>query len=885
MQWTCKQCIFATDKRGQLLKHCRLKHGGFTRQKPIPCLHHNCLCTFKSFNALKVHLSVWHPQSNVGQIDKYRAAFQCQLCEYMEPCTEAEFFTHLRSHLKLKQRVVCPYVGCDFQSNVYSTFNAHKSRIHGRSTTPHFKPGIVHNSEQPDEVTEEETVSSQDDFECEYEESSGDTQDLEAQLERNLAALFLKMQTVLHISEIAAQEIIQQINQIHLLSRPLIRSAVQKIISCHCDDMNDTIVNDIVNVVTQSNVFLKFTNTGGSLSTASRRASYIQQEFPVVMPVEFCIDRGSSLVYVPILKMLQALLNNQDILDKVLHEKIPSSEGYHSFRDGSNFRENVHLNVEEFRIVLGLYIDDFEVANPLGTSKKKHKLCAVYWVLANLDSKYNSALHSIQLGLLCKVNTVKEHGYAETLRPLIQDLATLEEHGVYVEQLAESIRGTVLYVAADNLGAHSVAGFQESFAADHFCRFCMCKQDAIQDKEVRSGLFQLRTRENHDGHVQDVLHDPAMARHHGVKRGCPFSENLRHFHVVNGFPPDILHDFLEGIVPAELALCLQDFVTKQYISLDSLNKAIKQFPYTFADKADKPQIIAKIHISKRTIGGNGHENWSLLRLLPLMIGHNIPEGDQAWEILMILKDIVEMVVSSHFTDELIHFLECKISEHRELLQQTFPTYKLRPKHHFIEHYPQMIKIFGPLVDVWTMRFEGKHSFFKKVVHETRNFKNLQKTLAVRHQKMMAFHLDSSSFFKPHLEIDKVRSVMITSFPENVQNSLRQYNTKQSTVLVASSASVDGVKYCADMIISVGTCAGLSEFQQIAHIVVINTEILLVCRLLTSWYIEHLRAYELCFSGAGSLTVTQFSELNDPFPLSSYQIKGNVYVILKRYILC
>lgn len=141
-----------------------------------------------------------------------------------------------------------------------------------------------------------------------------------------------------------------------------------------------------------------------------------------------------------------------------------------------------------------------------------------------------------------------------------------------------------------------------------------------------------------------------------------------------------------------------------------------------------------------------------------MIGHDIPEGDQAWEILMLLKDILELVMSSHFTDELLHFLDCKISEHRELLQETFPNYKLRPKHHFIEHYPQMIKIFGPLVDVWMMRFEGKHKFFQKVVHDTRNFKNVAHTLAVRHQKMMAFHLDSSTFFKPPLDIDKARSI-------------------------------------------------------------------------------------------------------------------------------
>lgn len=155
------------------------------------------------------------------------------------------------------------------------------------------------------------------------------------------------------------------------------------------------------------------------------------------------------------------------------------------------------------------------------------------------------------------------------------------------------------------------------------------------------------------------------------------SDNLTYFHVVGGFPRDILHDFLEGVVPVELALCLQSLISKRCVSLDSVNKAIRNFPYAFSDKVDQPQKIPKGLISKGTIRGNGHENWSLLRLLPLMIGHSVPEGDEAWETLMLLKDIVEIVMSSHFTDELIHFLDCKISEHRQLLQSAFPNYKLR----------------------------------------------------------------------------------------------------------------------------------------------------------------------------------------------------------------
>ncbi|KAL7873971.1 hypothetical protein SRHO_G00049410 [Serrasalmus rhombeus] len=46
-----------------------------------------------------------------------------------------------------------------------------------------------------------------------------------------------------------------------------------------------------------------------------------------------------------------------------------------------------------------------------------------------------------------------------------------------------------------------------------------------------------------------------------------------------------------------------------------------------------------------------------------------------------------------------------------------------------------------------MRFEAKHSFFKKVVHDVHNFKNLLKTLASKHQLMIAYALDSHRFFK------------------------------------------------------------------------------------------------------------------------------------------
>lgn len=72
-----------------------------------------------------------------------------------------------------------------------------------------------------------------------------------------------------------------------------------------------------------------------------------------------------------------------------------------------------------------------------------------------------------KLTLLCKVNAIKEYGYDEVLRPLFKDPVTVENIGMYVEQLGASIRGTVSLVTADILAAHSLGGFFERFTVSH----------------------------------------------------------------------------------------------------------------------------------------------------------------------------------------------------------------------------------------------------------------------------------------------------------------------------------------------------------------------------------------------------------------------------------
>lgn len=125
---------------------------------------------------------------------------------------------------------------------------------------------------------------------------------------------------------------------------------------------------------------------------------------------------------------------------------------------------------------------------------------------------------------------------------------------------------------------------------------------------------------------------------------------LSFFHCITGLPPDFWHDLLEGIVPLELCLCLKKFIGHKYFTLEYLNTAIQRFPYKFSEP-NRPQKISEKALVSKTIGGNGHEKRTLLRLLPILIGDIVPKNDDAWCIILELKNIMEVLASSTFTDE------------------------------------------------------------------------------------------------------------------------------------------------------------------------------------------------------------------------------------------
>ena len=178
----------------------------------------------------------------------------------------------------------------------------------------------------------------------------------------------------------------------------------------------------------------------------------------------------------------------------------------------------------------------------------------------------------------------------------------------------------------------------------------------------------------------------------------------------------------------------------------------------------------------------------------MIIGHKIPENDRTWDILMLLKDIVEILASPCFTEQTLSYLDSKISEHRNLLREEFPDMRLRPKHHYIEHYSHLIRSFGPVIDFWTIRFEAKHSVFKKTVRDAHNCKNILMTLASHHQLTLAYLLDMPSVFKPTLEAGHLAVFPIESLDQCLKVAIQTKYLGIDSVSVATEVFIYGTEY-------------------------------------------------------------------------------------------
>ena len=351
-----------------------------------------------------------------------------------------------------------------------------------------------------------------------------------------------------------------------------------------------------------------------------------------------------------------------------------------------------------------------------------------------MDAKFRSACNQMQIALLCRSAYIKHFGLQTILRPLINELKEISTVGFRINNAVHKAR--LLYVCGDHLGHHSIGVFQTNFSSGYFCEFCSVTMAEIRDKSISvSNSFPCRSKEEYS-----ALCESNQFGQLGIVRPSILNE-VPGFHILDQLLPCLGHDWFEGVVAEDLLLVLKYLCKNKWFTFNQLNKTIKTFQFASSDSKNRP---ATINPDKKKLSGSASQIWTLLRFLHLFIDIK-DEVDEHWKLAVLAQSITELLTAHSITKAQISILHSYILEYLHERRHLFPDVHLKPKHHFLTHYPRFILRFGPPINFWTMCFESKHSFFKKCARSSANFKNITKTLSTFHQELQASYTYRSYF--------------------------------------------------------------------------------------------------------------------------------------------
>jgi len=142
-----------------------------------------------------------------------------------------------------------------------------------------------------------------------------------------------------------------------------------------------------------------------------------------------------------------------------------------------------------------------------------------------------------------------------------------------------------------------------------------------------------------------------------------------------------------------------------------------------------------------------------------MIGDRVQHGNEAWELLLTLLDIIEFLFKSNYKKKELETLRSLVQKHRTIYDKLFG--KLKPKHHFMVHYATPIEKYGCLRYLWCMRFEAKHKDSKIYFHNVNSRFNPPHILAIKCQiKFAKFLTDHAKSIEPYLRLtSKEQSIL------------------------------------------------------------------------------------------------------------------------------
>ena len=168
----------------------------------------------------------------------------------------------------------------------------------------------------------------------------------------------------------------------------------------------------------------------------------------------------------------------------------------------------------------------------------------------------------------------------------------------------------------------------------------------------------------------------SQAHVNGVKSVCCLNQ-LKYFDSINGLPPDIMHDMLEGTVRVNIKLLMTYLssmpkINKHRYTLEQLNEDLASFPYGRIDKDNKPPT--NLFTDKSSYKISATHQWMVMRVLPILIGEKL-KNDSKFLHFVQLVEIVCLLHDDEFDEMKINNLTMKIDKYLQEFKINYPVEK------------------------------------------------------------------------------------------------------------------------------------------------------------------------------------------------------------------
>ena len=910
-------CLFTTVNYKKYLSHLEAVHRN-SKSKFVCQYQHRCSREFPTFLMLRNHNLRDHTkQTSSVMISQNQQVVELTLlkcaeesCGHQSASSIPVLKKHLYSvHTDKKEEIQCIF--CAYRSNITSSLQSHMSRKHKVQSIQQLNSNVVKiiddDLDERTGVEETEDVSMTTTFphvEEEEDGSDGHEEDLESNdgdfNEENqeifIKALAIMINSWMNIKGIAwgtVNSIVQEVFASYYKGAEFTRNKIRsKMLE---DGFDVKVIDDALDVLEEEDPFSKAREL---LEDETKRKNFLFNSFPNVRPLTVHLNSGKgekpeTLQYVPIQDSLKLLLEDQSYIDQKNNDPYFYEEGViKDVRDGSCYRENPFFSNNPDAVPIVLFQDELELANPLGSGKIKHKILCSYFTTLDIQPALRSKVNSIQLVSLVLSRFWKKHGNVACNKNFVEDLKHLEVEGMKISKPCDkTVKVGLAYIVGDNLGQHSLAEMSASFSSGQICRWCKADYRSVcQEGKSYKGCEEGYEPDDWTVESYNESADKADSENeegddtYGIKGHCTFNQ-LESFHCINQMPPCLGHDVYEGSYSYDIQFCIDYIINKEkLISLENFNKKLKNFQLSERDSKNRPKEF-KTRKKNSKYEGNAGSLRVLSRILTIVLS-GVLEQSNVGDLIIKLQEVSELItapkltvyeIDNIFHDTVVEYLDMRVAAIEELGMST-----IKPKHHFLSHYSKLYKYQGPLIQLWAMRMESKHTFMKNCLRTSKNFVNVSKTCATRHQ-MAQISFSYYGLFPSKFEIPSNALVNRELMKISTDDYLKKFLAKiHPDALIPTHIKIFGTKYEAGMIVVLKKEKfGEMLVGLLRAIAFINGTVFFGCR---SFEVKQSRnGFYVSTRSCSDLEIVDVGELADHHPLHRLGTPENFVVALHHYV--